>query len=391
MGEPLNVNGLQQKTKRIKIFNYVKEKVFKGIVMLQETHSSIKDVKQWENEWDGDILQNHGTSNSRGVLIAFTKDFEKKILKYERDENGRIQVLSFEYNKECYLLVNIYNPNTESEQVKTLKQIDTILQKFDNIHEHNIIIGGDWNFILDKDLDARGGNPLLKLKSIAELTKLKNMYELCDIFRIRNLTKRRFTFNKPNTSLARRLDYFLVSETLQVKVIKCDILTSLASDHSPIYISISTKNSNFKKGSNYWKFNNSLLKNEGFCSSLKRMIDEKLNEYNDLDAQIKWELIKYEIRKHTIKFSKNVAKEKRERKSLHENIVNKYETMGEPHSITGEQYQNSKNELERFYNDLTEGYILRSKCKWYEEGEKSTQIFLGLEKKGYSGNNKNSY
>ena len=111
------------------------------------------------------------------------------------------------------------------------------------------------------------------------------------------------------------------------------------------------------------------------------MIDEKLNEYNDLDAQNKWELIKYEIRKHTMKFSKNVAKEKRERKSLHENIVKKYKTMGEPHSITGEQYQNSKNELERIYNDLTEGYILRSKCKWYEEGEKSTQFFLGLEKK----------
>ena len=136
-----NVKGLQQKTKRIKIFNYVKEKVFKGIVMLQETHSSIKDAKQWENEWDGDILQNHGTSNSRGVLIAFTKDFENKILKYERDKNGGIQFLSFENNKESYLLVNIYNPNTESKQVKTLKQIDTILQKFDNIHEHSIIIG----------------------------------------------------------------------------------------------------------------------------------------------------------------------------------------------------------------------------------------------------------
>ena len=70
------------------------------------------------------------------------------------------------------------------------------------------------------------------------------------------------------------------------------------------------------------------------------MIDEQLNEYNDIDAQIKWELIKFEIRKHTMKCSKKVAKGKRERKSLHENIVNKYETMGEPHSITGEQYQN---------------------------------------------------
>ena len=85
--------------KRIKIFNFVKEKVGNGIILLQETHSSNKDLKQWERDWDGDIFQNHGTSNSRGVLIAFTPDFNKKVIKYEIDEEGRIQALSFEHDK----------------------------------------------------------------------------------------------------------------------------------------------------------------------------------------------------------------------------------------------------------------------------------------------------
>ena len=56
----------------------MKEKVGCGLVILQETHSSDTDAKLWEREWDGDILLNHGTSNSRGVLIDFSKKFEKR-------------------------------------------------------------------------------------------------------------------------------------------------------------------------------------------------------------------------------------------------------------------------------------------------------------------------
>ena len=38
--------------------------------------------------------------------------------------------------------------------------------------EYEVIMGGDWNFIIDKVLDAQGGNTLLKLSSIAEQTKI---------------------------------------------------------------------------------------------------------------------------------------------------------------------------------------------------------------------------
>ena len=82
-----------------------------------------------------------------------------------------------------------------------------------------------------------------------------------------------------------------------------------------------------------------------------------------------------------MRFSKKVAKEKRERKNTHEKNVRTYETTGEPHGITDEQYQNSKNELEKMHNELTEGYILRSKCKWYEDGEKSIKLCLDFERK----------
>ena len=65
------------------------------------------------------------------------------------------------------MIVNVYNNNIEKNQVETLKKLDSFLSNFENINDYSFVIGGDWNFILDKDLDAYGGNPKLKLNSIA--------------------------------------------------------------------------------------------------------------------------------------------------------------------------------------------------------------------------------
>ena len=43
-------------------------------------------------------------------------------------------------------------------------------------------------------------------------------------------------------------------------------------------------------------------------------------------------------------------------------------------------YENCKTKLEDLYDFIAQGAILRSKCSWYEKGEKSTKFFLNLEK-----------
>ena len=45
------------------------------------------------------------------------------------------------------------------------------------------------------------------------------------------------------------------------------------------------------------------------------------------------------------------------------------------------EYTKCKNDLQRIYERTAEGVKIRSKCQWYEEGEKSTKFFLNLEKK----------
>ena len=67
-----------------------------------------------------------------------------------------------------------------------LKKLYKKLSSMNDLIEYEVIIGGYWNFINDKVLDAQGGNPLLKLSSIAEYTKISEKFNLCDIFRVRH-------------------------------------------------------------------------------------------------------------------------------------------------------------------------------------------------------------
>ena len=46
-----------------------------------------------------------------------------------------------------------------------------------------------------------------------------------------------------------------------------------------------------------------------------------------------------------------------------------------------EEYNKCKSELDGLYDYITAGIILRSKCNWYEHGEKSSRYFLTRKKR----------
>ena len=47
---------------------------------------------------------------------------------------------------------------------------------------------------------------------------------------------------------------------------------------------------------------------------------------------------------------------------------------------TNPEYLECKNRLENIYEEKANGIRIRSKCSWYEQGEKSSNFFLNLEK-----------
>ena len=181
------------------------------------------------------------------------------------------------------------------------------------ITKKNSVFGGDFNLIFDCKFDASGGNPILKKKSLAKLTEIKEALFLSDIWRIRNHNVRRFTFRQNHVSgfIERRLDFFLISNVLQESIIKTDVLASFCTDHSPILFSLQLKDMP-TRGKGFWKFNNSLTSNDEYVEKMKNQISETLRMLDQdkiTDKHLRWEYLKYEIRKFTMNFSKNLVKE----------------------------------------------------------------------------------
>ena len=218
---------------------------------------------------------------------------------------------------------------------------------------------------------------------MSKIIQLLEKYNLSDIWRIRNPTSNRYTYRKNHFSgyIQRRLDFNFFSNNLQDSVQKIDILPSFCSDHSPIVASyVKCSFSNF--GNNFWKFNSSLIIDELYVAQMKEYIKNKLLLFQneDLNNQSKWEYLKYEIRKFTINFSKNKAKNKRKEKAFLENKINKLEQVSDDNNNNKIDYEICKGKLNEIYDDISNGIKIRSKCNCYEYGEKSSKFFLNLEK-----------
>ena len=85
---------------------------------------------------------------------------------------------------------------------------------------------------------------------------------------------------------------------------------SSVTDHSPIIFSLN-QTSQFSHGKVLWKYNKSLLLHKEYVEKIREHIlltIKMLNNDDFRDEQVRWEYLKYEIRKFTISFSKNLAK-----------------------------------------------------------------------------------
>ena len=335
-------------------------------------------------EFSGPAFYLHGTSNSCGVLITFFGKNKICVNSQITDKQRRILILDVAIDGSEYILVNFYNANTESEQLKVINDLSELMKKVNITQGKQIVLAGDFNLFFDSNLEATGGKPFLKEKSIVRMVELKKEYGLSDIWRIRNSLEKPFTFRQNHSSgiLNRRLDYIFISNKLQEFSNKAITLTAFKTDHLSVSVIVFNYNE-IKPGPGPWRFNNFLITDKYFKEKLKNFIEnlkEDLNSKISFDDQVKWEYMKFQIRKFTISYSKIRAKNNRRIKKDLENKLKDLENdLNNCDQL--QKYNEIKPELEKIYEKFGEGAKVRSKCTWYEEGEKSKKFFLNLEKK----------
>ena len=70
----------------------------------------------------------------------------KQLIK-KTDKNGRLLLIETKTDDTVFILINLYNPNKETDQVITLNELNNILDSIDDLWEKETILGG--NFLFD--------------------------------------------------------------------------------------------------------------------------------------------------------------------------------------------------------------------------------------------------
>ena len=69
------------------------------------------------------------------------------------DKSGCILILDVKVDEFNFVLDNIYNPNTKTEQVAILHVLDKMLETIKDLYDKHIVLAGDFNFFFNTFLE----------------------------------------------------------------------------------------------------------------------------------------------------------------------------------------------------------------------------------------------
>lgn len=375
-----NVNGVRNFEKRKKMYRHVKENLKGGIVFMQETHCVKKDEMLWQNQWGGRCINSFGSTSSKGTSILFDRNLDYKLGPKTVDTEGRYVIVEIEIEQTEIVLGCVYAPNNDNPNFFT-----EFLTEVDKFQNPNIIIAGDFNLVFDTSLDRAGSSEYNHPNSLSVLCNFMENMELNDIWRIRNPDLQRYSCHKKNSLQFSRIDFFLVSSSLVQSVNSTGIKPSFCSDHSIISLELKLNSS---RGPGFWKFNTSLLEDPEHNNRVQNAIDDAKANYQHESPALCWEMIKMNMAQASIIYSKEKASKKnKELKELQYEIEwftfqLEVDPGGQQDQIE-QRIESLKSKHDEIMSEKFKGAAFRSKCQWYEKGERSSRYFFNLEKSNY--------
>jgi len=182
-----------------------------------------------------------------------------------------------------------------------------------------------------------------------------------------------------------RLDFWLISNNICDFVNSTNIIPAIRTDHAAIRLNLGKIGE--AKGPDMWKMNVLLLNDEEYLDYLSVNIPKWKSEGEKelSDKCCIWDWIKYNIRMHAIRYSKEKAKKRNDKERM---IQQKYEEATrhfekDPNDYNRSWFNEIKEKLELFYEEKPNGIMVRARARWHEHRERSTKYFLNLEKRNH--------
>ena len=333
-------------------------------------------------------------------MTLINNNFEQKVEKVKTDKNGNYLLIDITVQGRKLTLANVYGPNQDNPQF-----YNTLFQKISEFENDEIVMCGDWNFVINPDRDYDNylhiNNPRSRQVTLDYMAE----HNILDMWRVMNENRKQFTWRrkKPVRKQA-RLDYFLISDNISQFFMDSQIIPGFRTDHNSIILKLKLHENDRGKG--YWKFNNTLLKDKEYVKIVKNVINEVKQTYvlniNDVETannnetilfnindQLFLETLLMTIRRNTIKYSSEKKKKaQKEEIDLEKEIERLEQEIS--NNLLCTDYNNmqlleqKKNSLINIRRNKIEGAMLRSKCRYQDLGEKPSKYFFNLENKNYT-------
>jgi exonuclease III len=181
----INVKGLKSKGKRRKVLNWAKKKKFE-IMTIQEAHIEDIDIGEWKKDWKGGLIYSSGNNRSRGVAILIKENLEYIVHEKEQDTEGRWIVADITIKNKRTTIGTYYGPNDDHPS-----HLEKMFEKITEFGNENIIITGDFNLVLNVNIDKHGGQKRTNHKCQKYLLEQMETHNLSDIWRLKNPTTRK--------------------------------------------------------------------------------------------------------------------------------------------------------------------------------------------------------
>ena len=146
-----NVRGLGNNSKREQILSWIKEKISISAFYKKPTLPR-KQIMYGNNNGIALPFLVAKNQKNEGIGILINSKFSCDIINYTDIITGRLQALDIKVNNKEITIINIYGPNKDNSAV-----FDKLENYIINNEEKTFIIGGDYNTVLDPNIDKKNG------------------------------------------------------------------------------------------------------------------------------------------------------------------------------------------------------------------------------------------
>ena len=204
----VNVRGIGSQQKRRDVMHFLKN-LKSDIILLQDTHLTKEKIPSFDLLWRGKLYHSWYTNNSRGTSILIHNSLHHEVINTFNSSNGNYVLLECKIGTDTYVIGSIYGPNRDEPHF--YEHIGKIL---DEINYDHIILGGDFNFIMDAGKDCYGYSHENNVNAKMKFVNICNKHSLVDIWREQNPNKKRYTWFRQTPNQGARLDMFFISSHL---------------------------------------------------------------------------------------------------------------------------------------------------------------------------------